>query len=280
LVVLLFWLSAASSGQTDRINVFVSAPTRNGFVDTTKEIQDSVKNVRTKLSHMKEFQLVDGRNGAEIVLTIVSRGVGSTAYGQRVTYTEGYYTGATLESGPMVANTYWVSTVMEVEQYRKEFLGRYTHEYSSSMGAWTICADQIAKNLKSWIQANREQLKQPGVPSSSRLQEAQPTSMPVSPLVKGQVGAPNQLMPLPVAEKKHAPSTESADNVGTVSVTCNPDGAEIFIDSIGTGRAPAILKLKPGEHSVQLVLHGYRDWSSQVTVKGNSIVNVSANLEK
>ena len=129
-------------------------------MDTNKEIQDSVKNVHSKLSHMKEFQAVDGRDGADIVLTVVSHGIGSTAYGQRITYTESYYTGATLERVPIVANTYWVSAVMEFGQYRKEFLGRYTHEYSTSMGAWTLCADQIVKDLKAWVQANREQLKQ------------------------------------------------------------------------------------------------------------------------
>src|SRR5713226_4339057 len=115
-------------------------------------------------------------------------------------------------------------------------------------------------------------------PAIVKSQEVQPTSASVTPLVKGQVAAPNQLMPLPVAEVKNAAGTEPAEGVGTVSVTSNPEGAEIFIDSVGTGRAPAILKLKLGEHSVQLVLQGYKDWSSQMIVKGNSIVNVSADL--
>src|SRR5258708_23404602 len=108
---------------------------------------------------MKEFKVVDKSANADIVLTIVSRGVGSAAYGQRVTYTQ-YYSGATLTSAPMMANTFWVSSVMDVGQYRKEFLGFHTQEYSSSLGAWTVCANQLAKNLKSWAQANADQLRQ------------------------------------------------------------------------------------------------------------------------
>jgi hypothetical protein len=33
---------------------------------------------------------------------------------------------------------------------------------------------------------------------------------------------------------------------GTASVTSEPDGADMFIDSVGHGRTPALLKLKPG----------------------------------
>lgn len=69
-------------------------------------------------------------------------------------------------------------------------------------------------------------------------------------------------------------------STGTVSVTCEPDGAEIFIDSVGHGHAPAILKLSPGRHSIQLVRQGYKDWTSALEVKGNSIVNITAKLEK
>ncbi len=67
---------------------------------------------------------------------------------------------------------------------------------------------------------------------------------------------------------------------GTASVTSEPDGADIFIDSVGHGRTPALLKLKPGKHSVQVVHSGYQDWVSEVEVKTDSIVNITAALEK
>lgn len=156
--ILLSALSVAVA-ETDRVAVFITAPSRDGFVDTTKEVQDSIKDIRSRISHMKEFRVVNQRDNADIVLTVISRGIGSTAYGQRVSYTD-YYHGATLTSAPMVANTYWVSAIMDVGRYRKELLGSYTHEYSSSMGAWSLCAEQIAKNLKSWAAENSEQLRQ------------------------------------------------------------------------------------------------------------------------
>ena len=84
----------------------------------------------------------------------------------------------------------------------------------------------------------------------------------------------------PAAVASQASSTTAIDQLGTVSITSNPDGAEIFIDSVGYGRAHAILKLPHGKHSIQLVRQGYKDWTSDLDVRENSIVNVTANLEK
>jgi hypothetical protein len=88
-----------------------------------------------------------------------------------------------------------------------------------------------------------------------------------------------QPTPIPTAVPEQvSPSVREA--LGTVSVTSSPDGAEIFIDSVGYGHAPAILKLSAGKHSIQLVRHGYKDWTSDLEVRENSIVNVTAKLEK
>jgi hypothetical protein len=75
-------------------------------------------------------------------------------------------------------------------------------------------------------------------------------------------------------------SSETTESQGTASVTSNPEGAEIFVDSVGRGRAPTILKLPSGKHSMQLVLAGYKDWVSDVDLKAGSIVNVTANFSK
>jgi S1-C subfamily serine protease len=65
------------------------------------------------------------------------------------------------------------------------------------------------------------------------------------------------------------PSQSAAETAteGTASVTSAPDGADIFIDSVGSGRTPALLRLKPGKHSVQVVYSGYKDWVSEVDVR-------------
>jgi hypothetical protein len=85
--------------------------------------------------------------------------------------------------------------------------------------------------------------------------------------------------PAPVSNNAAIPSPAEVTE-GTASVTSEPDGADIFIDSVGHGRTPALLKLKPGQHSVQVVHSGYKDWVSQVEVKVGSIVNVTATLQK
>ena len=74
--------------------------------------------------------------------------------------------------------------------------------------------------------------------------------------------------------------TDRQDADGTASITSTPDGADIFIDSVGHGHTPALLKLRPGNHRVQLVLQGYKDSLIDVEVKADSIVNVTGKLER
>jgi hypothetical protein len=151
-------LSLAHAPQGERFTVYLSAPMRDGFADTSKDIQDSIKDISGRIDNMKELQTVDRREIADIVLTVVTRGVGSQAFGERLTYSQ-YYRGADVTTTQMIANTWWVSTMMEVGTYKKELTGAYTNQSSTSMGAWTECAKQIANNLKSWAVANSEQLR-------------------------------------------------------------------------------------------------------------------------
>ena len=67
---------------------------------------------------------------------------------------------------------------------------------------------------------------------------------------------------------------------GTVSVSSDPSGADIFVDSVGHGRAPAVLKLKPGKHHIQLVESGYKDSVSEIDVGAGTTVSVLGKLEK
>jgi hypothetical protein len=103
-----------------------------------------------------------------------------------------------------------------------------------------------------------------------------PAAVKTNPVIP--VQTPAQTMPAPVPEKTTAAA--SSLSTGTVSVTSDPDGAEIFVDSVGYGHAPSILKLATGKHSIQLVRQGFKDWTSDLNVRENSIVNVTARLEK
>jgi hypothetical protein len=104
----------------------------------------------------------------------------------------------------------------------------------------------------------------PSAPGNALLPEPLPKpapethSAPVVSTAKRDGETPVQATPaLVIATEKVAAATGAS--VGTVSVTSDPDGAEIFIDSVGYGHAPAILKLPHGKHSIQLVRQGYKD---------------------
>jgi CubicO group peptidase (beta-lactamase class C family) len=80
------------------------------------------------------------------------------------------------------------------------------------------------------------------------------------------------------------PKAESAANkpgeVGTVQVTSNPDGADVYSDGAFVGNAPSTLKLLPGKHTVRVTSSGYKDWSRDITVQAGSDVKLNAVMEK
>ncbi len=75
-------------------------------------------------------------------------------------------------------------------------------------------------------------------------------------------------------------SSSSAPNgVGTVTVSSNLDGAEIFITEKFLGNASATLKLSPGSHAVLLKFPGHADWRRTLEVLKSSKVSLKATLE-
>jgi S1-C subfamily serine protease len=81
------------------------------------------------------------------------------------------------------------------------------------------------------------------------------------------------------SEPSKIPSSSAPDGVGTVSISSDPDGAEIFIDDKFLGNAPATLKLPPGSHAVLLKFPGHADWRRTLEVLKSSKVSLKANLE-
>lgn len=160
LIALLIPLSAVA--QVARpVRLHIGAATRGGFVETSKEIQDSIKDITKQIKGLKGVARVQSRSDADLRLVITGRGTGSEYFGQRLSFSESYL-GADITSTPISQNTWWVATVLEVvdADYRKEFVGSYTHPAGLDYygGAWTACASRLAQDMKVWLEANSEQV--------------------------------------------------------------------------------------------------------------------------
>jgi hypothetical protein len=79
-------------------------------------------------------------------------------------------------------------------------------------------------------------------------------------------------------------TTVSADLIaqqsyGTISVYSNPPGAKVYLDNSNKGVTPLNLKnITLGQHSIKLVLSGYQEWNSYVSVFPSQTTTVSADL--
>ena len=69
-------------------------------------------------------------------------------------------------------------------------------------------------------------------------------------------------------------------DIGTVKVTSNPDGADVYVDGQFYGDSPATLKLKPGKHTIGVRMAGYKNWSRDIATDAGSEAHLSATLEK
>ncbi len=104
--------------------------------------------------------------------------------------------------------------------------------------------------------------------------------------------------PLAVAEKdrQYVPTTVKATVVkdsdegevktaakketGTLSVTSDPGGAEVYVDGEFAGNTPCKLTLDAGKHTLKLTAKDHKDWTRDMTVREGSEMTVTATMEK
>jgi hypothetical protein len=75
-------------------------------------------------------------------------------------------------------------------------------------------------------------------------------------------------------------SPVAADATGTVILSTNPDGADVYVDDHFYGNSPATLKLKPGTHTIRVSMKGYKDWSKEISSDAGAAARLTAALEK
>jgi hypothetical protein len=103
--------------------------------------------------------------------------------------------------------------------------------------------------------------------SAARFQVAGTDQIQASSPVLGSPGSANSLVP-----NNSAP--------GSIQVHSNPDSAEVYVDGSLIGDTPAALKLNPGQHTIRVVLTGYKEWSRQLSIQSGSEAHLTANLQK
>jgi len=140
--------------QTPKISIHLTAPMKDGFVDTNKGIQDSIKDVRKRLAKDKHIIIVDDRSRADIVLTIVGRGIHYEKTGRTEVTTNFYDSETSTRTETTTQDTYssgmWVTAVMQFGNFQKQIQAGSGNE----PGGWSQCATQIADDVKSWVAAN------------------------------------------------------------------------------------------------------------------------------
>jgi hypothetical protein len=86
------------------------------------------------------------------------------------------------------------------------------------------------------------------------------------------------------AKTEEPPAKDTAVTVAEaeaiIALVSTPVGADVNVDDAFVGNSPATLKLKPGKHTIKVVMAGYKDWSREITVMQGSQVNLTATLEK
>jgi hypothetical protein len=134
-------VSGLAVAQPSSVKVFIGAATEGDFIDTSKEVQDSIKDLTGRMRGTKGVVFVASRDGADVIVTVVARGVGSEPYGQRLAYQERLYRGAELTSTPISLNTWWVTAVLE---YPSPHTGRIRRQYSSAGRLITMAAPGVS----------------------------------------------------------------------------------------------------------------------------------------
>jgi S1-C subfamily serine protease len=82
------------------------------------------------------------------------------------------------------------------------------------------------------------------------------------------------------SEPSGVSSPSPAEGAGTVIISSEPDGAEIFVDEKFHGNTPATLRIPAGSHAIVLKFPGHADWRRTLEIFKSSKVSLKATLDK
>jgi len=82
----------------------------------------------------------------------------------------------------------------------------------------------------------------------------------------------------PAVSSPNSPTTKASDGIGTLTISSDPDSAEVYVDGRFVGNTPATLKLPTGPHTIQLKSPGRTDWERSIEILKDSQLNLKAQL--
>lgn len=140
-------LAGAQTASVDtRIVVYITAPERDGFVDTDKELTDSIRDLQNNIRNKRGLLVAKDRTSADVVLRVNNRGRASEATGGVVAVPLG--NGAI--AAPIHATYKFVETTLEAGTFKKDF--------NAADDGYGDCAEKIARQVNAWIEANHSTL--------------------------------------------------------------------------------------------------------------------------
>jgi len=111
-----------------------------------------------------------------------------------------------------------------------------------------------------------------GIPTEVTTEKSQPAQKSETASVPAPASSPSSA--------SDSSSSTKSEAIGTIAVTSNPDGADIYADDAFVGNSPATLKLTPGKHTIRVTHAGFKDWSREISVQAGSDAKLAATLEK
>ncbi len=109
-------------------------------------------------------------------------------------------------------------------------------------------------------------------PNAAPMMERTSTSAPSQP-------SPGENVDTSANSNLNAAFSPAPDVVGTVSMSSDPDGAEVFVDDKFHGNTPATRKLPAGSHVIVLKFPGHADWRRTLEVLKSSKTSLKAALD-
>jgi serine protease Do len=82
----------------------------------------------------------------------------------------------------------------------------------------------------------------------------------------------------PAVTAPNSPPNQSSDAFGTVTVSSDPDGADVYLDGQFVGNTPETLKLPAGPHTVSLKSHERDNWERSIEILKDSQLNLKGEL--